>query len=69
MVVISKQRHYEAGRTRDVGDIYEVSDERARQLGALVEPYGGNEDAPVAPPDGPPADKAMRRTRRNLKVK
>ena len=66
MLVITMRRHYE-GITREVGDIYEVSEKRAHQLGSLVAPYGGPEAA-VMPPDGPPADKAMKRTRR-VKVK
>ena len=66
MLVVTKAKHYEAGRVREIGDIYEVSDTRAAQLGAFVEPYGGHEDVPptVMPPDGPPADKAMKRGRK-----
>lgn len=67
MLVITKQRHFE-GRTREVGDIYEVSESRARQLGSLVAPYNGGTEAAVMPPDGPPADKAMKRSRK-VKVK
>lgn len=70
MIVIAKSRHYEAGRVREVGDIYEVSEERARQLGAHVAPHdNGGPEAAVMPPDGPPADKAMKRTYRRVKVK
>lgn len=67
MLVVTMRRHYE-GITREVGDIYEVSEHRARQLGSLVAPYNGGSEAAVMPPDGPPADKAMKRGRK-VKVK